>query len=116
MSVGAALRSGFWPSTLRARLFFILLAGLAIAYGLSFTVLFVERSMSAKAVMLGTLESDVATSIAVLDRLPADQRSDLLDRLSRGNYRFELGPGLPGLPDNSSKGREIGGRIEEAIG
>lgn len=116
MSASGGLRFGFWPSTLRARLFLILLFGLAIAYGLSFTVLFVERSMSAKAVMLGTLESDVATSIAVLDRLPADQRGDLLDRLSRGNYRFELGPGLPGVPDNSSKGKEIGGRIEEAIG
>lgn len=116
MSAAVAIRSGFWPSTLRARLFVILLLGLAVAYGLSFTVLFVERSMSAKAVMLGTLESDVATSIAVLDRLPADQRADLLDRLSRGNYRFELGPGLQGVPDDSSKGKEIGGRIQEAIG
>lgn len=116
MSAAAALRSGLWPSTLRARLFLILLAGLAIAYGLSFTVLYLERTMSAKAIMLGTLESDVATSIAVLDRLPADQRGGLLDRLSRGNYRFELGPGLPGVPDTSRKAREIGGRIEDAIG
>ncbi|WP_312366166.1 HAMP domain-containing sensor histidine kinase [Ensifer sp.] len=116
MSAAAALRSGLWPNTLRARLFLILLAGLAIAYGLSFTVLYLERTMSAKAIMLGTLESDVATSIAVLDRLPADQRGGLLDRLSRGNYRFELGPGLPGVPDTSRKAREIGGRIEDAIG
>jgi signal transduction histidine kinase len=116
MSAAGALRSGLWPSTLRARLFLILLAGLAIAYGLSFTVLYLERTMSAKAIMLGTLESDVATSIAVLDRLPADQRAGLLDRLSRGNYRFELGPGLPGVPDTTGKAREIGGRIEDAIG
>lgn len=116
MSAAAALRAGIWPSTLRARLFLILLAGLAIAYGLSFTVLYLERTISAKAIMLGTLESDVATSIAVLDRLPADQRGGLLDRLSRGNYRFELGPGLPGVPDTSNKAREIGGRIQEAIG
>lgn len=73
-------------------------------------------AMSAKAVMLGTLENDVATSIAVLDRLPPAERGDLLDRLSRGNYRFVLGPGLPGVPDTSSKGAEISGKIEEAIG
>jgi hypothetical protein len=52
---------------------------------------------SAKAVMLGTLESDVATSIAVIDRLPASERADWLDRLSRANYRLVLGPGLPGM-------------------
>jgi signal transduction histidine kinase len=105
-----------WPSTLRARLFLILLLGLAIAYGLSFTVLLTERYMSAKAVMLNTLETDVATSIAVLDRLPANQRADLLDRLSRGNYRFVLGPGLPGVPDLSMRGQEIAGKIEDAVG
>lgn len=106
----------FWPSTLRSRLFIILFAGLAIAYGLSFSVLYTERYMSAKAVMLGTLENDVATSIAILDRLPANERADWLDRLSRGNYRFVLGPGLPGVPDMSGRGKEIAGKIEEAVG
>lgn len=107
--------SRLWPSTLRSRLFLILLVGLAIAYGLSFSVLYTERYMSAKAVMLGTLENDVATSIAVLDRLPASERESLLDRLSRGNYRFVLGPGLPGVPDTSSHGAEIAGKIEDAV-
>jgi signal transduction histidine kinase len=105
-----------WPQTLRARIFLILLAGLAIAYGLSFAVLYLERYMSARAVMLGTLENDIATSIAVLDRLPAGDRAGLLDRLSRGNYRFILGPGLPGVPDTSSRGGEIAGMIEGAVG
>ncbi|CDN51027.1 ATP-binding protein [Neorhizobium galegae] len=108
--------SKWWPSTLRARLFLILFAGLAIAYGLSFSILFIERYMSAKAVMLGTLEKDLATSIAILDRLPANERADWLDRLSRGNYRLALGPGLPGVPDMSGRGTEITGKIEEAVG
>ncbi|MGK6315803.1 sensor histidine kinase [Neorhizobium sp. DT-125] len=107
---------GWWPSTLRARLFLILFAGLAIAYGLSFSILFLERYMSAKAVMLGTLESDLATSIAVIDRLPANERPDWLDRLSRGNYRLVLGPGLPGVPDMSGRGAEIAERVQEAAG
>lgn len=105
-----------WPGTLRARLFIILFAGLAIAYGLSFSVLFLERYMSAKAIMLGTLESDLATSIAVIDRLPADERPAWLDRLSRGNYRLVLGNGLAGVPDMSGRGAEIAERIEDAAG
>ncbi|MGA1832903.1 ATP-binding protein [Rhizobium wenxiniae] len=105
-----------WPRSLRSRLFLILFAGLAIAYGLSFSILFAERYMSAKAVMLGTLESDLATSIAVIDRLPAEERSNWVDRLSRGNYRLVLGPGLPGVSDMSGRGAEIAERIEEAAG
>lgn len=116
MSEGGNFRFGWWPSTLRSRLFLILFAGLAIAYSLSFSILFAERYMSAKAVMLGTLESDLATSIAVIDRLPADERAEWLDRLSRGNYRLVLGPGLPGVPDMSGRGAEIAKRIEEAAG
>ncbi|NWJ24351.1 HAMP domain-containing sensor histidine kinase [Rhizobium sp. RM] len=109
-------RRGWWPSTLRSRLFIILFIGLAIAYSLSFSILFIERYMSAKAVMLGTLESDLATSIAVIDRLPPTERPLWLDRLSRGNYRLLLGPGLPGVPDMSGRGAEIAERIEEAAG
>ncbi len=108
--------NGLWPRSLRSRLFLILFVGLAIAYGLSFSILFAERYMSAKAIMLGTLESDLATSIAVIDRLPAEERADWVDRLSRGNYRLVLGPGLPGVSDISRRGAEIADRIEEAAG
>lgn len=113
---GKSSRFGWWPKTLRSRLFIILFAGLAVAYSLSFSILFIERYMSAKAVMLGTLESDLATSIAVIDRLPAAERPDWLDRLSRGNYRLVLGPGLAGVPDMSGRAAEIAERIEEAAG
>ncbi|MBW6425323.1 HAMP domain-containing histidine kinase [Rhizobium sp. XQZ8] len=116
MTDGGTSRRGWWPNTLRSRFFLILFAGLAIAYGLSFSILFLERYMSAKAVMLGTLESDLATSIAIVDRLPAGERPEWLDRLSRGNYRLVLGPGLPGVPDMSGRGAEIAERIEEAAG
>jgi signal transduction histidine kinase len=116
MSEGSKSRFGWWPRTLRSRLFLILFAGLAVAYGLSFSILFAERYMSAKAVMLGTLESDLATSIAVLDRLPANERAEWLDRLSRGSYRLVLGPGLPGVPDLSGRGAEIADRISQAAG
>lgn len=106
----------FWPRTLRARLFLILFAGLLIAYGLSFSILVAERYMSAKAIMLGTLESDLATSIAVIDRLPSQERPEWLNRLSRGNYRLVLGTGDPGVEDTSGRGAEIAERIEDAAG
>lgn len=109
-------RRSWWPGTLRSRFFLILFVGLTIAYGLSFSILFLERYMSAKSVMLRTLESDLATSIAVIDRLPAEERPQWLDRLSRGSYRLLLGPGLSGVPDNSGRGTEIAARIEEAAG
>nr|WP_276120968.1 HAMP domain-containing sensor histidine kinase [Pararhizobium qamdonense] len=116
MAVDRFVPLGIWPSSLRSRMLLILVLGLAVAYGLSFSVLYVERYVSAKAVMLGTLESDVATSIAVLDRLPADQRADLTDPLSRGNYRFVLGPGQQGVPDKTVRGAEIADTISDAIG
>ncbi len=49
MSATAALqRLQLWPRTLGARLFLILLTGLIIAHALSFSVLFLERYMTAK--------------------------------------------------------------------
>ena len=104
------------PRSLRARLFLILLAGLAIAYGLSFSALYAERSMAAKAVMFRTLENDVATSIAVLDRTPAAERPELLEWLGRGNYSLTLGTGRTGVPNKSPHGGEIAARLENAAG
>lgn len=113
---GSRLLTGWWPRSLRSRLFLILFAGLAIAYSLSFSILFAERYMSAKAVMLGTLEQDLAVSIAIIDRLPAEERAQWVHRLSRSNYQLVLGPGLPGVSDVTGRGAEIAQRIEEAAG
>lgn len=105
-----------WPRTLGARLFVVLLAGLVIAHGLSFAVLFSERYMTARRVMLGTLENDVATSIAILDRLPAAERPGWLPLLNRGNYQYILGAGLPGKPEMTPHAVDIAERIMEASG
>lgn len=104
-----------WPRTLGARLFVILLAGLILAHGLSFGVLFLERYMTARAVMLNTLENDVATSIAILDRLPAAERLDWLPRLDRGTYRYELGPGLAGVSNLTEQDAAIAAKIRDAV-
>lgn len=105
-----------WPRSLGSRLFLILLAGLIIAHGMSFAVLFYERYMSARQVMLGTLETDIATSLTVLDRLPAAERPQWLPIVNRGNYQYILGPGLPGVPAQDQRSADIAARITEASG
>ncbi|MGC0102071.1 two-component sensor histidine kinase, partial [Enterobacter asburiae] len=86
----------FWPRSLLARLLLVVLSGLLLANALSLTLVMIERMHSARTVMLGNLENDVATSVAILDRLPASERAAWLPRLERGNYRYILGPGEPG--------------------
>jgi signal transduction histidine kinase len=104
------------PATLRWRLFLILFAGLAAAHALSFGFQFVERYISARSVMLGSLEKDVGTSIAMLDRLPADERPQWLQMLARPNYAYELGAGQRGVPEIGSRGSLIAETIRDGAG
>ncbi|MBA1378885.1 ATP-binding protein [Pseudomonas brassicacearum] len=93
-----------WPRTLASRLSLIFLIGLVLAQGLSFGVQYYERYESAKNTMLGNLETDVSTSVAILDRLPAAERPAWLPKLARRNYGYLLDegqPGMPMLPDNA---------------
>jgi signal transduction histidine kinase len=115
-SIGWLRRLLHPPRTLRWRLFLILFAGLAVAHALSFSVLFLERYMTAKTMMLGNLEKDVGTSIALLDRLPANERQQWVPMLARENYRYELGSGLPGVPELSGLSTEVAETINEAAG
>jgi signal transduction histidine kinase len=104
------------PRSMRWRLFFILFAGLAAAHGLSFGALFLERYTSSEALMLGNMEKDVGTSIAILDRLPPEERPEWLTILDRRNYRYELASGLSGVSDLSPLGAKVARTIDEAVG
>ena len=74
-----------WPQSLLYRLVLIVLGGLLLANGLTLSLLLYERMSSARSVMLNTLENDVATSVANIDRLPASERQAWLPHLARGN-------------------------------
>jgi signal transduction histidine kinase len=87
-----------WPRTLASRLSLIFLVGLILAQALSFGAQYYERYESAKNTMLGNLETDVSTSLAILDRLPANERANWLQRLERANYGYLLNEGSPGMP------------------
>jgi signal transduction histidine kinase len=105
-----------WPRTLASRLSLIFLIGLILAQALSFGAQYYERYESAKNTMLGNLETDVSTSLAILDRLPADERPNWLQRLERANYGYLLNEGSPGTPMAASDVPIAVISIQDAIG
>mgnify|MGYP001160703843 CR=1 FL=1 len=82
-------------------------AGLALAHVLSFGLVVVERGLAMRGMMLSYLASDVASSVAMLERLPATERAAWLPRLARPNYRFALHPGA-GRPVVSQQAQAAG--------
>lgn len=69
-----------------------------------------------EAMLLGNLEKDVTTAVALLDRLPADERADWVGQLDRRTYRYTLGPGLPGVSGVAGLGAEMADTIRKAVG
>lgn len=105
-----------WPRTLASRLSLIFLVGLILAQALSFGAQYYERYQTAKSTMLGNLETDVSTSIAILDHLPASERADWLERLQRHTYGYMLSNGNPGVPLDPDNIPIAVHSIETAIG
>ena len=109
-------RRSWWPRTLFARLTLILCAGLVLAFALSYGVIIHERSDATKGLMLDYMEQDVASSVALLDRLPAAERPLWMPRLARRSYSFMLGPGLAGAAPDTQLSADLSASIERAIG
>jgi signal transduction histidine kinase len=105
-----------WPRTLFARLALILFVSLALAQGLSFWLTMTERDQSMTNVMMGYIEREVASSVALLDHLPPDERAEWLPRLARRSYDFILGPGIPGNPPDAQLSARVAKSIGEGIG
>ncbi|MDB5742596.1 MAG: periplasmic sensor signal transduction histidine kinase [Polaromonas sp.] len=94
-----------WPDTLFGRLALIFLVGLAAAHALSFWLVFLERGAAARAMMAAYLAQDVASSVAILERVPPSERASWLPKLARRNYELVLvahGPAQAGQPDQPS--------------
>lgn len=104
------------PRSMASRLYLIILAGLLLAQGLSMALQSYERYESAVSVMLNTVENEVGTSVAILDRLPAQERPNWLGRLQRDNYRFLLDAGQPGMPLISERSRQLVRSIAKEVG
>lgn len=104
-----------WPASLRSRLMLMIFFTLPLANALTLSLLLYERMSSARSVMLGNLEYDVATSVAILDRLPAAERPQWLARLARGNYRYRLSAGVSGHYPDSWRSRDAVRSLQEAL-
>jgi signal transduction histidine kinase len=105
-----------WPRTLFARLALILVVGLALAQTFSFLLTMRERDDSMTNVMMGYVEREVASSVALLDHLPANERAEWLPRLARRSYVFILGPGVTGEPPDAKLSERFAKSIGEGIG
>ncbi|WP_413196648.1 ATP-binding protein [Pararobbsia alpina] len=97
------------PRTLFVRLSLLFFVGLGVSQYLSFWVTMTERNEATTNLMVGYIGREVASSVALLDHLPAAERSMWLPRLARRSYTFELGPGMTG-------GSEPDARLSAAIG
>jgi len=116
MNAVLARASRWLPRSMASRLYLIILAGLMLAQGFSLAFTLYERYETTTAAMLNTVEHDVATSVTVLNRLPATERADWLGRLQRDNYRYLLDEGQPGFPLFSDRSRELVRRIANELG
>jgi hypothetical protein len=105
-----------WPRTLFARLALILFVGLALAQTLSVWLTTTERDQTMNNVMMGYIEREVTSSVALLDHLPPNERAEWLPRLARRTYRFMLGPGVPGAAPDAELSARVAQSIENGIG
>ncbi|KQP16070.1 ATP-binding protein [Pseudorhodoferax sp. Leaf265] len=79
-----------WPTTLLARAMLLVVLGMALAQLLTYAAIRHERGQTLMNLMLSGVERDIASSVAILDRLPAQERTAWFPRLERPNYSFAL--------------------------
>jgi signal transduction histidine kinase len=103
------------PRSLFSRVTLIIVVGLAIAQLLTFAAIRYERGIALRELMMIGIERDIASSIAVLDRLPAAERESWLGRLERRNYRFMLGGSVVGPAPASPLTQEFADAIVNAL-
>lgn len=103
------------PRTLFARVTLILVIGLAIAELLAFVATQHERGQALRSLMLSSMERDIASSVAILDRLPAAERAAWFARLERRNYSFSAGGWEEGPPPDSPMVRQLVDAIVRAL-
>jgi signal transduction histidine kinase len=103
------------PRSLFSRVTLIIVVGLAIAQLLTFAAIRYERDMAMRELMMTGIERDIASSVAILDRLPAAERPSWLEKLERRNYRFVLGGMAEGVAPRSLLSQQFATAIVEAM-
>jgi signal transduction histidine kinase len=90
--------------------------GLVAAHGLSFWLVFLERGAAARSMMAAYLAQDVASSVAILERVPPAERASWLPRLARRNYEFVIGADAQAQTDDSPAAQQIGAVVARTLG
>jgi signal transduction histidine kinase len=104
-----------WPGSLFGRITLILFLGLAAAHVLSFWLVFMERGAATRGMMAAYLGRDVASSVAILERVPPVERETWLPRLMRSNYRYRLEGSEGGAPLQSALGETMARAVASAL-
>lgn len=78
------------PSTLLARVALLVMLGMGVAQLLTYMAIRHEREQALMRLMISGVERDIASSVALIDRLPAGERQDWFPKLERPNYSFSL--------------------------
>lgn len=103
------------PRSLFSRVTLIIVVGLAIAQLLTFASIRYERGIAMRELMMTGIERDIASSVAILDRLPAAEREGWLARLERRNYRFVLGGTARGTAPDTPMSQQFATAIADAM-
>ena len=103
------------PRSLFSRVTLIIVVGLAIAQLLTFMAIGYERGIAMRELMMIGIERDIASSVAILDRLPATEREGWLTRLERRNYRFVLGGNAQGKTPDTPSSQQFATAIADAM-
>jgi signal transduction histidine kinase len=80
------------------RIALVPLLGLVAAHALTFVWIVRERGDLADAMMRAYVGRDVASSVAILERVPREERASWLARLARHNYHYRLDDPGAGTP------------------
>ncbi len=105
-----------WPRSLFGRLVLILVGGMVTAHALSFMVLVHQRTVTARSVMSYFVGQDIASAVAILERVPVSERATWIARLEREHYRFVLGATPQGSPLHSGPGVVLAEAARRALG
>ncbi|MBB4225048.1 ATP-binding protein [Variovorax guangxiensis] len=103
------------PRSLFSRVTLIIVVGLAIAQLLTFMAIGYERGIAMRELMMIGIERDIASSVAILDRLPAAEREGWLARLERRNYHFVLGGNAQGKAPDTASTQQFATAIADAM-
>jgi len=104
-----------WPRTLYVRLVLIFFVGLLVTQTLSFSLTLYERDEATSIMMVSYVQREVASSVALLDHLPPNERAQWLPRLARRSYSFILGPGIAGLAPDSQLSNAVSAAIADGL-